>query len=287
MNTSGHVARHRQKVTDLLQLAGVTTIGQITAPRVAAALEKMRAAGSSHQTCNHYIQAVTQFTRWASHPDQRRLEDDPLERRMKRYNVRTDRRHQRRALTVAEMTAILAATIASTARRSVEMQPVDRWLLYRVAVETGLRAGELRALTVGSFKLGATAVVEYRAEDDKAGRGGQIPLRLGLSMDLVQWWLHRDPASPAFPRMPEKPVKMWRRDLARAGVPYRTAEGVADFHSLRHTCGSWLLAAGVGIKVVQQIMRHSDINLTMDRYGHAFQEDQRAAVEMFGGTDSS
>jgi hypothetical protein len=26
-----------------------------------------------------------------------------------------------------------------------------------------------------------------------------------------------------------------RRDLKAAGVPYRTAEGVADFHALRHS----------------------------------------------------
>ena len=53
---------------------------------------------------------------------------------------------------------------------------------------------------------------------------------------------------------------------------------VFDFHALRHTCGSWLIAAGVRIKVVQRIMRHSSIALTGDTYGHTFLGDEAAAV---------
>jgi integrase len=43
-----------------------------------------------------------------------------------------------------------------------------------------------------------------------------------------------------------------------------------DFHSLRHTCGAWLALAGCHPKVVQTVMRHSTITLTMDAYGHLF-----------------
>ena len=45
---------------------------------------------------------------------------------------------------------------------------------------------------------------------------------------------------------------------------------VLDFHSLRHTCGAWLALAGCHPKVVQAVMRHSTITLTMDAYGHLF-----------------
>ncbi len=37
-----------------------------------------------------------------------------------------------------------------------------------------------------------------------------------------------------------------------------------DFHALRHTCGAWLATRGVHPKVVQTVMRHSTITLTMD-----------------------
>jgi integrase len=43
-----------------------------------------------------------------------------------------------------------------------------------------------------------------------------------------------------------------------------------DFHCLRHTCGAWLAMTGVHPKVVQTVMRHSAITLTMDSYGHLF-----------------
>lgn len=53
-----------------------------------------------------------------------------------------------------------------------------------------------------------------------------------------------------------------------------------DFHSLRHTCGAWLAIAGVNVKVIQSVMRHSSITLTLDTYGHLMPgaEQEAAAV---------
>ena len=51
-----------------------------------------------------------------------------------------------------------------------------------------------------------------------------------------------------------------------------------DFHALRHTTGSWLPTQNVHSKIVQRIMRHSTITLTMDRYTHLFRGDESAAV---------
>ena len=55
-----------------------------------------------------------------------------------------------------------------------------------------------------------------------------------------------------------------------------------DFHSLRHTCASWLIAAGADVKTVQSVMRHSDIRLTLDRYGHLFPGKEAAAIDLLG-----
>ena len=72
---------------------------------------------------------------------------------------------------------------------------------------------------------------------------------------------------------------MLRRDLQAAGIPYRDEEGrVLDFHSLRHTFGTNLARAGVAPKVAQELMRHSDINLTMMTYTHVGLYDLNAAV---------
>jgi integrase len=52
-----------------------------------------------------------------------------------------------------------------------------------------------------------------------------------------------------------------------------------DLHSLRHTTASWLIQSGADVKTVQAIMRHSDIRLTMDKYGHLFPGSEAAAME--------
>ncbi len=60
---------------------------------------------------------------------------------------------------------------------------------------------------------------------------------------------------------------------ARAGTRRRhhlDAHGRrADFHALNVTFGTNLVLAGVPIRVVQELMRHSDIRLTMKVYTDA------------------
>ena len=45
-----------------------------------------------------------------------------------------------------------------------------------------------------------------------------------------------------------------------------------------HTCGAWLAMAGVHPKVVQTVMRHGSITLTMDTYGHLFPGQEADAI---------
>ena len=72
---------------------------------------------------------------------------------------------------------------------------------------------------------------------------------------------------------------MLRNDLEAAGIPYVTADGIADFHSLRHTFISNLAACGIHPKLAQQLARHSTIALTMDRYTHLGLIDMNSALE--------
>lgn len=73
-------------------------------------------------------------------------------------------------------------------------------------------------------------------------------------------------------------AEMLRPDLELAGIEYETEEGFADLHSLRHTCGNMLTAAGVHPKTVQEIMRHGDINLTMGTYTDLQDSEKAEAV---------
>ncbi len=48
---------------------------------------------------------------------------------------------------------------------------------------------------------------------------------------------------------------------------------------MRHTSGTWLAFAGAHPNVIKDVLRHSDIRLTMDRYGHLFDGESHKAVE--------
>jgi len=60
-------------------------------------------------------------------------------------------------------------------------------------------------------------------------------------------------------------------------LPFLDTKGV-DFHALRHTCGAWLCWDGVPIQVVQKIMRHSKITMTIDVYGHLLPDEIESTV---------
>ena len=51
--------------------------------------------------------------------------------------------------------------------------------------------------------------------------------------------------------------------LKRAGLPEKTR-----FHDLRHTCATLLLVKGIHPKVVQELLGHSNIAITLDTYSH-------------------
>jgi integrase len=66
---------------------------------------------------------------------------------------------------------------------------------------------------------------------------------------------------------------LWRPLLQRAGVAHR------GFHTTRHSCASFLLGAGIDLKVVQSILGHSSITVTADIYAHVMPELHRQAAD--------
>ncbi len=65
--------------------------------------------------------------------------------------------------------------------------------------------------------------------------------------------------------------------LAKAGLPR------LPFHSLRHSCASLLLTLGVHPKVVQELLGHSEIAVTLNTYSHVMPGLQQEALERLEG----
>ncbi|MCY9591447.1 site-specific integrase [Paenibacillus chitinolyticus] len=67
--------------------------------------------------------------------------------------------------------------------------------------------------------------------------------------------------------------KFWLRILSKSNVrPIR-------FHDLRHTCASLLLSGGIHPKIVQELLGHSSIKITLDTYSHMMPNIQADAVK--------
>ena len=72
---------------------------------------------------------------------------------------------------------------------------------------------------------------------------------------------------------------MLRVDLTAAGIPYQDDSGrFLDFHSLRVTYISQLVASGASVKVCQELARHSTPSLTIGVYAKASLHDIKGAV---------
>lgn len=78
------------------------------------------------------------------------------------------------------------------------------------------------------------------------------------------------------PCNPRNALRALKAAAARAGLA-----GVG-LHTLRHSAASVLLAQGVPLKVVSEILGHSSIAITGDVYGHVSPDVAREAMSALG-----
>ncbi|KQS64336.1 tyrosine-type recombinase/integrase [Modestobacter sp. Leaf380] len=71
------------------------------------------------------------------------------------------------------------------------------------------------------------------------------------------------------------------RNVLRRFVTISRRAGLDDvhLHTLRHSTASFLLAAGVHIKVVQELLGHASYAITADTYSHVAPEQRREAAD--------
>ena len=148
--TAKQVAESTRQFQKMIDVHKWKFIGDITADGVLGFLGQLRRDGLSIQTYNHYLKSAKAFCRWLVRD--RRTPSDPL-LYLSRLNVRTDRRHDRRALSTDEFDRLLKA--ARAAGRVEDVPGPDRAMLYVLAAWTGFRKGELGSLTLRSLKLDA------------------------------------------------------------------------------------------------------------------------------------
>jgi len=93
------------------------------------------------------IRAAKGFCNWMVR--QGRASENPL-RFLEMLNDRIDRRRQRRVFSIEELRILIST--AQQGPQQYRMSGPERSLLYRVAVETGLRSKEIRSLRTTSLR---------------------------------------------------------------------------------------------------------------------------------------
>jgi integrase len=72
------------------------------------------------------------------------------------------------------------------------------------------------------------------------------------------------------------------QELDEHGQPRTPEFPTISPHALRHTAASLYIRAGANIKVVQRQLGHATASMTLDRYGHMYNDDLQAAATAVG-----
>ena len=156
----------------------------------------------------------------------------------------------------------------------------DCWRLCMVSLHTGMRFSEIARLTFGDldFERGTVWV-----RQTKNGRSRHVPMSetikdvfLGINGggndDLV------------FPGRNGKVRVSMSDTFERVVNSLGLNAGITDhrqrlvFHSLRHTCASWLAESGTDLFVVKELLGHRSISMT-ERYSHLGPTTMKNAVD--------
>lgn len=157
----------------------------------------------------------------------------------------------------------------------------------------GIRFGEavaLRRRHVGNMELNIIGSATYVKDhgivetSTKTNRQRFVPVPLPIWKRFKEA-LPRDPDALVFPSYRGAdiflPIEEYRRNFEKA----KTTVGVdrrLTPHGLRHTAASLAISAGANIKVVQRLLGHASAAMTLDRYGHLYDDDLTAVAERLG-----
>jgi integrase len=294
-----HLSETLRRLQAVLQHGQVRCLTDLRPEAVEQFLAGLAENNASARTRNTYLASAKAFGHWCLRT--RRLGEDVLGCLQAAAG---DAVRQRRSLPENELARLLqaarerplrevmilrtgkrkgeaCANVRPEVRARLERLGWERSLIYKVGIMTGLRRSELEALEVRHLTLaGPRPCVALAGADTKNRQGADLPLRADLAEDLKCWVeATGKTASDKLFRVPVELVKILKRDLQLAGIPYKDAYGrVFDAHSLRHTTASFLGKGKVTPRLAQGFMRHSDIKLTLQTYADPSLLDEAEAL---------
>ncbi len=325
--SSGHLANRKKQLARLSSECGLKRLSDITRAKMIRWMNRQAdKADMTPRTLNAYRAALMAFCNWAvteerlatnplkglptasesNNKTRRALSLEELKALLAAAETRPlndalmIRRGERKGKLEAEVTAEEKARLIKLG--------YERRLIYMTMAYTGLRKGELASLTVEAAHLdGIMPYLHLDGKDAKSGQGAKIPLRADLAEELRDYRANRLaeyqaktladgrreypielPTDTKLFNVPRDLIKIFDRDIAAAGIAKKDSQGrVVCVHSLRHTFATMLSQAGVSPRRAQELLRHSDIRLTMNTYTHLELADTAGAVEALPSIDGN
>ena len=173
--------------------------------------------------------------------------------------------------------------------------------LWTLAVYTGMRQGEILGLLWSSVDLTTKRLTVDRTiqrvggetivgEPKSAQSRRTIPLPAIVVEQMLRWRTQQKAellrlgivwpgdgsvftSEVGKPLIAHSVLKQYKRLLAAAMLPSTT------FHALRHGAASALVAANVPAKVIQELLGHSSITVTLDLYAHLMDGQREQAID--------
>lgn len=286
-NTDKQADLVQGRIQAVIEQAAFTEYIQVDAVRVIKAIKDLQGKGQfkTTATANKYLEALRAWTRWMMIHD--RWDRDPLAKTGK-IKGDTSNTRARTILSQEAFARLLRATRTQPTRRNLSGE--QRYWLYLIASQTGLRAQELHSLTPASFHLNEEPpYVEIRntisKRGKKTGKKDRIELREAFA-EMLGPWLKVHPSDERLWGQSRswwyKAADILRADLDAAEIPHRvrTREGwaVVDFHSFRGLQITNAMRTGKPSRVVMKVARLSSEQL-LERYVKISEAEVTACVE--------
>jgi len=238
------------------------TLKDVSLSRVELVVQRLLKSKSAPKSVAHRVEAIRCLCIWGARRSY--LIDNPL-RGMAKINTRPKTPH--RSLTEEEIANLL------------KVSPAHRRLWYEVALETGFRAAELRAIRVSNFDPSGPSVT-LSADFTKNRKDASQPITQELAVKLQALANGRDGSEPLL-KIPHKSESSEHivKDFVKAGIALKTDEGKATWHSLRKVFVNNVVRSGADVKTVMELARHSSATMSLDVYASKKPALLRSTVE--------
>lgn len=203
-----------------------------------------------------------------------------------RYLTASEEKRLRDALTAREAKhrrerASGNAWAAARGRPTRPLWPADDFTdhlapLVLLALNTGLRRGELFGLKWDDVSLGERKQVTVSVSTAKTRKARHVPLNAEALEVLKRWKAYHDDGPLVF-----MGARGQMTHINRSWASLTAAAKLKDFHfhDCRHHFASRLVMRGVDLNTVRELLGHSDMKMTL-RYAHLSPEHKAAAVEL-------